>query len=226
MHPEFWHQRWSANQIGFHESQANPLLVAHWGALAAPPAARVFVPLCGKTLDIDWLLARGCSVVGAELSRLAAAQLFERLGQSPAIDRNSPVERWSVPELDLFVGDFFDVTMQQLGRIDAVYDRAALVALPPEVRPRYARHLDLVTRGAPQLLVSFDYDQSQLAGPPFAVTEAELRRLYPPRRPAMLASHALPGGLKGLCPAFETVWLLPAATRGSAPDRAPAASAP
>jgi thiopurine S-methyltransferase len=140
MHTDFWHERWSTNQIAFHESEANPLLVAHFAALGLAKGARVFVPLCGKTLDIDWLLAQGYHVVGAELSPLAVTQLFERLGVTPQLTRVGKLERWSVPHLDLFVGDFFALTPDLLGTVDAVYDRAALIALPSDLRGRYAAH--------------------------------------------------------------------------------------
>ena len=210
MRPDFWHERWSTNQIGFHESVENPLLVTHFAALGVASPARVFLPLCGKSLDIDWLLSRGYRVAGAELSQIAVASLFERLGTTPTINElvaTSPLARWSAPGLDIFVGDIFALSSTELGSVDAVYDRAALIALPPDMRGRYASHMDALTTGAPQLLITLAYDQSRMAGPPFSVDEGELRRLYGTRSLAMLSSQVLPGGLKGH-PATETAWLL------------------
>jgi len=212
MQADFWHERWSKNQIGFHEDAVNPLLVAHFAALGVAKSARVFLPLCGKTLDIDWLLARGYHVAGAELSQVAVEALFERLKLPPTIERPSgttgDITRWSSPGLDVFVGDIFALAAESLGSVDAVYDRAALIALPPEMRPRYAAHLDAITQGAPQLLIALDYDQTRMPGPPFAVNEDEVRKLYSARAPELLSRQELPGGLKGVSPAIESAWLL------------------
>lgn len=208
MHAEFWHERWSSNQIGFHEGAVNPLLVTHCAALGLLPGARLFLPLCGKTLDIDWLLAQGYRVAGAELSPLAVAQLFERLGTAPSIERAGEMERWSAAGLDVFVGDFFALSAAALGPVAAVYDRAAMIALPPDMRRRYVAHMDALV-SVPQLLVTLEYEQACMAGPPFAVMEVEVRGLHGKREPRLLASHEVPGGLKGRCPARENVWLLP-----------------
>ncbi|MEO8314270.1 MAG: thiopurine S-methyltransferase [Pseudomonadota bacterium] len=206
MHPDFWRQRWADNQIAFHEAQANPLLVAYFEALALPPGSRVFVPFCGKTLDIDWLLSSGFRVSGAELSSKAVAQLFERLGASPTVDGLGSIERLSVTGLDIFAGDFFHLTAGMLGAVDAVYDRAALIALPPAMRGSYARHLRAITADAPQLLVTLDYDQTVVDGPPFSVPEAEVRKLYSGSSPVLLSSQFQPAGLKGKFPVKEAVW--------------------
>lgn len=206
MNPEFWHKRWADNQIGFHEDAVNPLLVAHLDALALPKGARVFLPLCGMTLDIDWLLSRGYRVAGAELSSLAVAQLFGRLGIEATVDRLDGIERHSAAALDIFVGDIFHLADDTLGEVDAVYDRAALVALPPDMRPRYVQHLRALTRSAPQLLITLDYDQTMAAGPPFSVSAAEIGEHHPDRIPQLLAANFQPRGLKGRFPVTESVW--------------------
>jgi thiopurine S-methyltransferase len=208
VHADFWHERWANNQIGFHEGAVNPLLVTHFAVLGLPQAARIFLPLCGKTVDIDWLLAQGCRVAGAELSPLAVAQLFERLGLVPAVARRGELERWSAAGLDVLVGDFFALSAAELGVVDAVYDRAAMIALPPDMRRQYVAHMDDLVNCAPQLLVTLDYEQECMAGPPFAVSSAEIREVHGHRESRLLASHAVPGGLKGRCPATENVWLL------------------
>jgi thiopurine S-methyltransferase len=208
MEPDFWHERWASNQIGFHEGQVNPLLVGHFEALQLPKDARVFLPLCGKTLDIDWLLSRGCRVVGAELSPLAAMQVFERLAMSPQSHRFGSLERRSAAKLDVFVGDIFDLTAGMLGPVDAVYDRAALIALPPELRRRYAKHLLVLAPAAPQLLITLDYDQRLMNGPPFSVPAAEVRDLYADHSAELLSQQDVAGGLKGKCPATESAWML------------------
>jgi len=210
MEHEFWHQRWASNQIGFHEPTANPLLIEHLGALELAAGSRLLLPLCGKTLDIGWLLAAGHRVVGVELSELAVQQLFAELGVTPRIHApNDALKVYETDNLRVFVGDIFTLSRELLGPVDAIYDRAALVALPATLRPRYARHLAELGAGAPQLLISFDYQQSRLPGPPFSVPGEELAELYGERyHLQQLARQALAGGLKGQCPADEVVWLL------------------
>lgn len=209
MDAAFWHDRWERNQIGFHEPQANPALVAHFDSLALPAGSRLFVPLCGKTLDIHWLLSRGHRVAGAELSEIAVQQLFANLGVTPHKSAAGRLTRYSAPGLDIFQGDVFDLSRGDLGTVDAVYDRAALIALPELLRTHYARHLVQITDRAKQLLICIDYDQSVLAGPPFSVDRAELARLYGDDYDLeALGSVQVPGGLKGKCPAADCTWRL------------------
>src|SRR5688572_14767150 len=141
---KFWHVRWQKNEIPFHERKPNPLLVKYFSRLSLGKGARVFVPLCGKTLDIGWLLSKGFRIAGAELSHLAVDQLFSELGLEPKISRGA-VTRYTAHNLEIFVGDIFDVTRKRLGRVDAIYDRAALVALPEKMRKHYTRHLMRIT---------------------------------------------------------------------------------
>lgn len=208
MQPDFWHARWASNQIGFHEPQANSNLTAHFDALAVSAGARVFVPLCGKTLDIDWLLARGCRVAGVELSTLAVAQLFERFDAQPVVTTVGSLQCHSISGLDVFVGDLFALTPAQLGPIDAVYDRAALIALPEEMRWRYGAQMSRLVNAAPQLVVTLEYDQKVAEGPPFSVSAEALRVHFAPRQPKLLSRQELATGMKGKYPAVESTWLV------------------
>jgi thiopurine S-methyltransferase len=209
MDPSFWHQRWEKNEIGFHEGKPNPLLVKHFHELSVAKGRRIFVPLCGKTLDISWLLSRGYRVAGAELSQLAIEQLFIELGMQPEIEAVGNVEQWSANNLDIFVGDIFAVSEKMLGLVDAVYDRAALVAFPEDLRTRYTAHLTEIANKSPQLLISYEYDQSLMAGPPFSVSNEEVHRHYATTYDLrFIASTEVAGGLKGKAPAKENVWLL------------------
>lgn len=218
MDEHFWHQKWERNDIGFHEHEANPLLIRYFPALALPAGSRVFVPLCGKTLDIHWLLARGYRVVGVEWSRLAVEQLFSELGIQPNITAIGPVSRYSADHIDVLVGDIFHVSSGVLGPVDAVYDRAALVALPEPMRDRYAAHLLELTDGAPQLLIVYNYDPRLLDGPPFSIRPEEVSRHYQERYELKeLASVEIKGGLKGKYPATEQVWRLTKKKRGEEP---------
>lgn len=178
MESDFWHQIWEDGDIGFHEGKPNALLVRHLPQFSLTPGDRIFLPLCGKTRDIAWLLDQGYRVVGAELSDIAIRQLFEELGTLPDIEQQGSLRHYSANNIDMFVGDIFDVSAQMLGQVDAIYDRGALVALPPEVRVRYGAHLQEITGSAPQLLLTFEYDQQLLDGPPFSIPEKELNAHY------------------------------------------------
>ena len=209
MQAEFWHQRWANNQIGFHESQPNPLLVTYFEKLNLQAGSRVFLPLCGKTLDIAWLLSQRVHVLGAELSETAVKQFFGDLGIEPTITSCGALTRHSAQNIDIYVGDIFDLSAEQLGAVDAIYDRAALVALPEPIRSQYTQHLVEITKSASQLLIAFDYDQSQMDGPPFSINADKVRSYYANTYSVTrLESKAVPGKLKGKCEAEEQLWLL------------------
>lgn len=209
MDPKFWHQRWKENRIGFHMQTENPMLVRFLSKLNLKPGDRLFLPLCGKTLDIGWLLSQGFRVAGAELSELAIQQLFSELGLSPEISNLESLKLYKAENLDIFVGDIFDLKSDVLGSVDAVYDRAALVALPEEMRSKYTSHLTKITKNAPQLLITFNYDQNQMAGPPFAVSGEEVKSHYQDKYELNpLVSINMVNGIKNGIPATESVWLL------------------
>jgi thiopurine S-methyltransferase len=209
MEPDFWHQRWQQNQIGFHEDDVNPALTRNIDALGLQPGDRVFVPLCGKTLDIGWLLDQGYRVAGAELSEIAVQQLFAELGVEPEIAATGKLSHYHATGIDIFVGDIFDLTADLLGEVHGIYDRAAMVALPPPMRKTYATHLYTITAGAAQLLIAFEYDQAQMKGPPFCVPNAEIEAHYADLyQMTLLTSAPLKGGLKGKTPATTNIWQL------------------
>lgn len=209
MDPEFWKARWDSNQIGFHEGEVNRMLAGHMGSLGLAPGATLFLPLCGKTRDIAWLRERGYRITGAELSGIAVSQLFEEMALVPEIVQTGPLRKHSCDGVEIFEGNIFDLTRDALGAIDAVFDRAALVALPLEMRDRYVPHIRTISDRAPQLLVTLDYDQSAIAGPPFSISEAEvLSRYGADYEVGLLANEDVVGGIKGCCPGREKAWLL------------------
>ena len=209
MDAEFWHQRWEANQIGFHGDEANPMLVRHLDKLSLTQGNRLFLPLCGKTLDIAYILSQGFRVVGIELSRIAIEQLFNELRVTPDITEVGNLTWYSTDDLDIYVGDFFTFSASIMGPVDAIYDRAALVALPEDMRTRYTTHLTEITDNAPQLLISFEYDQALTEGPPFSVSNKEINKHYcDSYQLTLLESIDVPGGLRGKVPAKENTWLL------------------
>jgi thiopurine S-methyltransferase len=209
VNPEFWQEKWQKREIAFHQAAANPLLVRWFNQLALAPGARVFLPLCGKSLDIHWLLAQGYHVIGAELSEMAVQELFAELGLTPVVSSAGNLQLYQAEQLQVFVGDIFQLSKHTLGAVAAIYDRAALVALPDAMRQRYAQHLITISQSAPQLVICFEYDQTQLPGPPFSVDSAEMHKLYSKVYSLnCLEKLDVPGGLKRKCQANETGWLL------------------
>lgn len=209
MQTSFWHQRWQTNEIGFHQKDGNPLLAKYFNCLALSRGSKVFVPLCGKTRDIAWLLANGYTVSGCELSELAVKQLFEELEVTPAISEFGALRLYQAPGIDIFVGDFFKLTNEEVNSIDAIYDRAALVALSENTRSQYSNHLMTITNNAPQLLLCYEYDQSLMAGPPFSINQCEVQKHYSKNyKLDLVASIDVLGGVRGSCAAKENVWVL------------------
>mgnify|MGYP005989515905 CR=1 FL=1 len=176
MEHDFWHNKWEIQQIGFHLDYIHPILKRSIGLFAAQK--KVFVPLCGKSLDIGYLLGQGCQVVGVELSEIAVSELFEQLQLKPSISIWGQGKRYQAQDITIFVGDFFAITAADLGNVAWVYDRGALIALPDELRVRYSKHLDEIACHAPQLLITLDYDQDIASGPPFAISGDEVMVHY------------------------------------------------
>jgi thiopurine S-methyltransferase len=178
MEPDFWHQRWQQNQIGFHQGEVNPYLRQYWSALNVAAPARVLVPLCGKSLDLCWLLQQGYQVEGVELSELAVRAFFEEQGIAAQRITRGDWQVWESDSLRLWCGDFFKLHAELLGRIDAVYDRAALIALPAAMRQQYVQHIQALVGSVPHLLITLEYPQAQMDGPPFSVEHAEVEALF------------------------------------------------
>ncbi len=187
MQPDYWLERWEKGRIGFHRADPNPRLVEHHQSVLGG-TIRVLVPLCGKSADLEWLVIQGHEVVGVELSELAAQAFFTERGlTAERVERGAFVE-YRRGALSIFVGDFFAATPELTGYCDGVYDRAALIALPEELRARYAAHLpQLLAPKARLLLVTLHYDAA--GGPPFDVSPDEVQRLFAGRNITLLASE-------------------------------------
>ena len=179
MKHEFWLERWEQNQIGFHQAEINRYLTEHWAELGLPRGAAVFVPLCGKSLDMLWLREQGHSVLGIELSRKAVEAFFSENELQPTVSEDARFASYAGQGLRILAGDYFALTQADLGGVCAVYDRAALIALPQTMREEYARHMaTLLPSGAHILLVTMEYPPGTLEGPPFSVTDDEVHALY------------------------------------------------
>jgi thiopurine S-methyltransferase len=177
MQPEFWHARWQRGETGWHLPEINLHLQEHWPRVGA--TGRVLVPLCGKTLDLLWLAGEGHRVLGVEISPIAVGALFRDNGLTPMVTDEPPFQRYRVDEIEVLCGDFFALGPGEVGEVAAVYDRGSLIALPPDVRPGYVEHLTgLLQPTTRLLLITLEYDQAEMAGPPFSVRDAEVRALF------------------------------------------------
>jgi len=179
METSFWLERWSKHEIGFHQRRVNAYLQRFWPQLALKNDTSVFVPLCGKTLDMHWLRERGHRVLGVEIARNAVREFFTEWQVEPQVQRSGAFERWSAAGITLLCGDFFALTAGDLVDVAAVFDRASLIALPESMRPRYAQKmLEILPPSAPTMLITVDYAQHEMPGPPFAVGDDEIHCLY------------------------------------------------
>jgi len=178
MERHFWESRWSERQIGFHEGAPNALLVAQAARLEG--CTRVYVPLCGKAVDLSYLQSRGHEVFGTEIVRTAIDELFEALGGPAEVTPVPPFVRHVGAGVTVLEGDAFALEPAHLGgAVDAVYDRAALVAVDPKTREAYVASLTRVLRpGGRVLLVAFEYPQELVPGPPWSVPTSEVHALF------------------------------------------------
>jgi thiopurine S-methyltransferase len=179
MHPEFWLERWRNGTTGWHQDRYNAHLESFWQRTGVEPGSQVFVPMCGKTLDMLWLAGQGHRVLGVELSELAVEAFFSENKLPAERDDEGRFVRWRSGEIEILQGDFFDLDVRHLAEVGAVFDRASLVAMPPEMREVYAKHLMArLPASVPVLLVTMEYPQGEMQGPPFSVEESEVRALY------------------------------------------------
>ena len=176
---ELWQQCWRDRQTGFHQQATNDLLIRFWQTLGLKPAERVFVPLCGKSLDLLWLAAQGHAVIGVELSPIAVQAFFEENGMVASLSQHGSFTRWQSGGLEILCGDFFDLAATDLGDIAAVFDRASLTALPEDIRHAYLAHLrKILPKNCPMfLLTTEDPDEDEAEDQDFAVAD-EITNLY------------------------------------------------
>ncbi|MEZ4751274.1 MAG: thiopurine S-methyltransferase [Bdellovibrionota bacterium] len=203
MDAQFWIDRWTEGATAFHQTNFHDFLVKYFPQLEPRPGERVLVPLCGKSKDLLWLSQLNLEVQGFELYEKAIEAFFvENELPAPTKSSHGPFTVYSLHNLSLHVGDFF--SFEERATFSLVYDRAALVALPADLRKRYAKKLSAaVAPSGKQLLISYTYDPEQLAGPPFSVDETEIQRLYsadfsirvlesrPAKEPKLAAAHAI-----------------------------------
>jgi thiopurine S-methyltransferase len=232
MNPEFWYKRWQEKRIGFNQSAVNPLLIEYFNHLNLPAGSSVFVPLCGKSIDMVWLAAQGYDVVGVELVETAVQEFFAEQNIQPTVSQhaeNPAIKCYqgqlpnqisghpSVQTITLWVADIFALTPTDIGSIGAVYDKAALIALPADMRTKYSEQIRQLSgnvnkvdsKAAPQLLVTLNYDQSKKDGPPFSINGKQLQQYYGSHyQICELASEPASIGSAPDLTVTEHVWLL------------------
>lgn len=185
MEKNYWHGRWERNETGWHQTEVEPALVSFF---QSKTRGRILVPLCGKTLDMVWLAEQGFEVIGVELSELGCKTFFEENKISYTQSLQGPYQvlksQDSKKKITLFQGDFFELNSAILGKIDAIYDRAALIALPPDIRARYVQHMiKLIDQCSAKnnlnfLQLVFYRTPHDEKGPPFSVRPSDLVSLY------------------------------------------------
>lgn len=179
MDAEFWHQRWQDNDIGFHQPAVSPLLQRHWQALSPDTDAKVWVPLCGKSQDMLWLHQHGHTLVGVELSDTALNDFSHEHSLALTWRPDATPATLHGDGFQLYCADYFSLTASQLEGVTLIYDRAALIALPADMRQQYITHLFNMLPGPWQLLlITMDYPQNERAGPPFAVSDNDVTLLF------------------------------------------------
>ncbi|ELR67942.1 Thiopurine S-methyltransferase [Photobacterium marinum] len=211
MDAEFWHSRWAENRIGFHLNDVNPKLIKHWPAVSTSRDDSVLVPMCGKSLDMTWLAEKHNKVIGIELSDIAVRAFFSELFYIPTVTSlGNGQTMYELDEITIYCGDFFST---QIDPIDVVYDRAALIAMPEPMRLMYAeRLLSMVKAGGRILLITLDYPQPEMDGPPFSVTQNEIEMLFKGCKITALerdeADESHPRRQRGLSRFAEEAWLI------------------
>jgi thiopurine S-methyltransferase len=185
-----WHERWQEGRLGFHMSEVHEDLTRYQERFLSGGPHRVLVPLCGKSVDMAWLAAQGHEVVGVELVPQAIDQFFAEQECTPTRSEHDGYSLYRHDTITIACGDMLKLDNQALGKITRIWDRAALVALPEEVRVPYAANLRaLASPGALLLQNVFEYDQSTMSGPPFSIVDDEIRRHYKGCQIELLDEH-------------------------------------
>lgn len=161
MDKEYWYRKWQSKEIGFNQLQPNNLMQRYFPSLKLKIGCRIFVPLCGQSIDMLWLARQGYQVIGVELSQVACSAFFKENKIPVKITETKDFTLYSSEEITIFCGDFFKLDGVILDKIDAVYDRAALIALPPDVRKSYSKRLiELTTPATTMFLITTVYNVS------------------------------------------------------------------
>jgi len=176
---QHWLERWQQNRIAFHEAAVNRYLQQYLAQFSLAPGAALFLPLCGKAHDIAWLAQQGFAVTGIELSALAIEAFFEEHSLSYQTFESDRFILRKAGNISLYEGDFFDLRSEDIGECALVYDRAALIAVDDSQRTNYCEHLlSIIPRSSNMLLITLEYNQPEMEGPPYAISSDDVWQLY------------------------------------------------
>jgi len=176
-----WHSHWSRKTPGFHEGRVNTYLQRFLPLFKLRPADTIFMPLCGKAVDMLWLSQQGFNVVGVELSKVAVESFFEESGLEFEQQEAGEFTLYHSPGITLYQGDFMHLEPQTLSTCSLVYDRASIIAIESFNRAAYkSKMLELIPKATPMLVITLAYNQAQMSGPPFSVPVDEIVKLYQP----------------------------------------------
>lgn len=179
MERDFWLNKWQSGEIGFHQNKVMPLLQKYWPELETNAPAKVLVPLAGKTLDILWFAEQNYEVYAIELSEIAIQQFFDEHGLSPETEKNDQFTVYKSGNINFICGDIFTLKPGFFHQFQACYDRAALIALPDDMRNSYVKHVyNNLPTACKTLLLTIDYKQSEMQGPPFAVGDQAIDEMF------------------------------------------------
>lgn len=178
MEPKFWIDAWENGRTGFHKQNYHDKLLEFFPTLHAHEGESVLVPLCGKTKDMLWLGKTGLNVTGIELYQEAVEAFFHDNNLAPvSFHQTKDFKEYSHENIQIKCGNLFQFTGEKI--FDYIYDRAALVALPRDMRVDYAKVMKRVLKdNGKYLLIVYEYDETQMSGPPFSVTHKEILELY------------------------------------------------
>ena len=176
-----WESRWQEDRIGFHLKEVNSYLMRFSDQLFHQNPDRVFVPLCGKTLDLSWLTKKTKKVIGVELVSKAVQDFFAENNIDYLIQQDETVQKYSSKSIDIYLSDFFDLNHEQTSSFKAIYDRASIVAIEKPERREYVDHLiSFLDKAGRILLITLEYNQNQMKGPPYSVPGEEIESLFSP----------------------------------------------
>jgi len=174
-----WLDRWKKGTTGWHRSDINPQLIKHINQLVEARPQKIFVPLCGASLDMKYLIDKGFHVVGVELSPLAIDRFFKENQIEHKVSKVEDFDLYEGKNIDIYCGDFFKLKKDYFYDVSCVYDRAALIALNPDLQKKYARHLkEILPNSTKILLLTMFYPQNEMEGPPYSVGDDKVEVLF------------------------------------------------
>jgi thiopurine S-methyltransferase len=179
MELSYWQSRWRKGNIGFHMKDGYPQLREYWKSLPLPASPKVLVPLSGKSKDMQWIAGQDGNVTGVEISELAVRQFYDESGIAANVSSYSSFSIYRSKDITLWCGDFLKLPESKMPEFDLIYDKSALVALPPKMRQKYVKKIISLSGARTHILLhGFSYNQQEMNGPPFSVPVKEVESFY------------------------------------------------